>query len=66
MDGLAEFAHPQLLAGLVAITVLGMAVVIESLMLWAGVSFKVSRSAVVAEPPAAEPFAPEFYDWLYE
>lgn len=66
MDGLAEFAQPQLLAGLVAITVLGMAVMIESLMLWAGVSFKVSRSAEVAEPPAAEPFAPEFYDWLYE
>ena len=49
-----------------AITVLGMAVVIESLILWAGVSFKVSRSAQVVEPPAAEPFEPEFYDWLYE
>ena len=65
MDGLAEFGQPQQLAGLVAVGLLGLALTIESLMLWAGL--RRLRTPLAEEPLAvAEPAGHDFYDWLYE
>ena len=64
MDGLHEFAQPQLLAGILAITLLSLAAGIELLML--GLSLRPAALTRVAEPRVAEPMDQDFYDWLYE
>ncbi len=64
MDGLHEFAQPQLLAGILAITVLSLAAGIEILML--ALSLRPATLLRVAEPAVAEPMDQDFYDWLYE
>ena len=64
MDGLHEFAQPQLLAGIVAITLLSLAAGIEVLML----ALSLRRPAAVpsADPAVADPVGHDFHDWLYD
>ena len=64
MDGLHEFAQPQLLAGIVAIALLSLAAGIEVLML--GLGLRHPTRMEVAEPAVAETVGHDFYDWLYE
>jgi hypothetical protein len=64
MDGLHEFAQPQLLAGLVAITLLSLAAGIEAVML--RLSLRHPAKPRSMEPALAEPVDQDFYDWLYE
>lgn len=64
MTDLFEFSHPQLLAGVLALVVLGLAIGVEVVLL--GLSLR--RAGVSAEPAAMpEPSVDhDFYDWLYE
>lgn len=64
MDSLPTFAQPQLVAGILAITLLGLAAAIEVLML--GMGLRQRRLQQPSEPPAAPPIDHDFYDWLYE
>lgn len=64
MDGLHEFAHPQQLAGIVAITLLSLAAAIEAVMV--RLSLRQATRLRPAEPVAAEAAGQDFYDWLYE
>lgn len=64
MDGLHEFAHPQQLAGIVAITLLSLAAAIEAVMV--RLSLRQATCLRPAEPVAAEAAGQDFYDWLYE
>lgn len=64
MDGLPEFAQPQLLAGIVAITLLCVAAGIEAAVI--GLSLRRPAPARPLEPAVAEPVGHDFYDWLYE
>lgn len=76
MDGLPEFAQPQLLAGLLAIALLSLALGLETVMVWTGLRRSAAPLAQhpLAQPPHAQhPLAPDthplghdFYDWLYE
>ena len=64
MDGLPEFAQPQLLAGVVAIALLSVAAAIEALVL--GLSLRHPGRLQPAQPAIAETVGQDFYDWLYE
>jgi hypothetical protein len=64
MDSLPTFTHPQLLAGILAITLLSLAAGIEVLML--GLGLRHRRLQQPSEPPSAPPLDHDFYDWLYE
>ena len=64
MDGLPEFAQPQLLAGILAIILLSLSFGIEVLMV--ALSLRPATLLRVAEPAVAEPMDQDFYDWLYE
>ena len=64
MDGLHEFAQPQLVAGIVAIALLSLATGIEVLMV--ALSLRPAALASVAGLSVAEPVDQDFYDWLYE
>ena len=64
MDGLPEFAQPQLLAGILAIILLSLAFGIEVLMV--ALSLRPAALVAVAGPSVAEPIDQDFYDWLYE
>jgi len=68
MDGLPEFTHPQLLAGILAITLLSLALGIELLMVALGLrpSALGPGDTASAAPAIAEPMDHDFYDWLYE
>ncbi|MFM7315243.1 MAG: hypothetical protein ACKO0M_19125 [Cyanobium sp.] len=64
MDSLHEFARPQWLAGILAITLLALATGIEALIV--ALSLRPSARMGAGDPLAAEGLGHDFYDWLYE
>lgn len=65
MDGLPELLHPQLLAGCLALALLGLALTIELRMLALALHRPATASAE-PEPGSAEATGLDFYDWIYE
>lgn len=68
MDGLHEFAQPQLLAGILAFTLLSLAAGIEAVVLGLSLRqrFSPHHGPHGAEPSVHEAVGQDFYDWLYE
>lgn len=65
MDGLPELLHPQLLAGCLALGLLGLALTIELRMLALALNAP-GRSGSEPLPESAEAAGLDFYDWIYE
>lgn len=65
MDGLPELLHPQLLAGCLALALLGLALAIEARML-ALVIHGPARAGAEPQPGSTEAADLDFYDWIYE